>query len=112
MGGILGKIISKFFKWTGLSGLDRLLGAGFGFVRGLMMAAAFVTSLMAFTPTPQPSWMVGSQVLPYAVDASNVITAVAPRSVKDAFKNSLTEIRKVWDEQVKNAKSKLKTVDQ
>jgi membrane protein required for colicin V production len=112
--------LSKFFKWTGLSFLDRIFGAGFGLVRGMMMATGFIAILMAFIPTPNPAWMVNSQVLPYVADASNFITGLAPRAVKDAFNNSLTEIRKDWDDQVKRArqyhdkagKSKLKPVEQ
>ena len=120
VGGIVGKVLSKFLKWTGLAGIDRVFGAGFGLVRGLMMATAFIAALMAFTPSPTPTWMVGSQFLPYAVEASDAIATLAPRAVKDHFQNSLTEIRKAWDDQVKRAeeyrgklgKSKLKAVEQ
>jgi membrane protein required for colicin V production len=121
-GGITGKILSKLFKWTGLSWLDRILGAGFGLVRGLLFATAFVAVLLAFTPRPVPNWMVDSAVMPYAVDASNLCASLAPRAVKDAFRASLDEIRKVWEDQVKNVekfhkqkadkKSNLKKVEQ
>ena len=35
VGAIVGRILAKFFKWAGLSWLDRLLGGAFGVVRGL-----------------------------------------------------------------------------
>ena len=54
LGGLIGKLLSKLFKWTGLSWLDRLMGAGFGLVRGGLAAVAFVSVLMAFTPKPVP----------------------------------------------------------
>src|SRR5262245_36089068 len=60
VGALIGKLISKVFKWTGLSWLDRLFGGGFGFVRGSLMGIAFVAVLMAFTPRPLPNWMVDS----------------------------------------------------
>ena len=69
---------SKLFKWTGLSWLDRLLGGAFGLVRGALIAVVMIAVLLAFTPKPLPNWMVKSQVLPYAIDASNAIAALAP----------------------------------
>ena len=45
--------------------------------------------------------MVTSQLLPYAVDASNILAAAAPRALTDGFHSALFEIRKDWDEQVK-----------
>ncbi len=33
-GAMIGKLLSKLFKWTGLGWLDRLLGGAFGLLRG------------------------------------------------------------------------------
>ena len=113
VGALVGKLLSKLFKWTGLSWLDRLMGGGFGLLRGGLMAIAFVAVLMAFTPRPLPNWMVDSAVLPYAIDASNMCAALAPNQIKDAFRESMNDIRKVWDEQLKKKKKRpdLKPVD-
>jgi membrane protein required for colicin V production len=100
-GALVGKLLSKLFKWTGLSWLDRVMGAGFGFVRGGLVAVTFVAVLLAFTPRPLPNWMVDSKALPYAIDASNMIAALAPSSIKDAFRESMRDIRKAWDDQLK-----------
>ena len=121
VGGITGKIVAKIFKWTGLSFFDRLLGAGFGFVRGVLAAVAFVAVLMAFTPSPPPNWMVDSALLPYAIDASHVCAALAPHALTDAFRTSMDQIRKAWDDQASRAtnrgkdrksKTELKKIDQ
>jgi membrane protein required for colicin V production len=120
-GGITGKIIAKLFKWTGLSVVDRLLGAGFGLVRGVLAAVAFVAVMLAFTPSPIPNWMVNSTLLPYAMDASHLCASLAPRALTDAFRRSMDEVRKAWDDQshksldrAKNRKQKseLKRIDQ
>jgi membrane protein required for colicin V production len=103
LGALLGQLLSKLFKWTGLSWLDHLLGAGFGFVRGVLVAVAFVAVLLAFTPTPPPNWMVGSTVLPYAIDASNMVADLAPRALKDAFHETMFEIQTSWHDQLKRA---------
>jgi len=102
-GGLVGKLLSKLFKWTGLSWLDHILGGGFGFIRGALVAVAFVAVLMAFTPTPPPNWMVGSSALPYVIDASNMLAALAPHALKDAFHESMFEIQTAWNDQVRRA---------
>jgi len=62
---------------------------------------AFIAVLMAFTPKPAPNWKVDSKVLPYAIDASNLCAALAPNAIKEAFRESMNDIRKIWDDQVK-----------
>ena len=108
-GALIGKLLSKLFKWTGLSWLDRLMGAAFGLVRGALVAVAFIAVALAFTPKPTPNWMVNSAVLPYAIDASNMLAALAPNAIKEAFRESMREIRKAWDEQLEEARKKLHT---
>jgi membrane protein required for colicin V production len=104
VGGLIAKLLSSIFKWTGLTWLDRLFGGAFGVVRGALMAIAFVAVLMAFVSKPLPNWMVDSKLLPYAVDASDVCASLAPQALKDAFQDSLHEIRKAWQDQLKRKK--------
>lgn len=103
-GALIGKLLSKLFRWTGLSWFDRLLGGAFGAVRGGLMAVAFVAVLMAFTPKPAPNWMVDSKLLPYALNASNMCAALAPSGIKDAFRDSMADVRKAWEDQLKHQK--------
>jgi membrane protein required for colicin V production len=105
-GAMIGKLLANLFRWTGLSWLDRLLGAGFGLVRGTLMAVITVAVIMAFTPKPFPTWMVGSQVLPYVLDASNMCSKLAPDAVKEAFRDSMFEIRKLWEEELRKKQKK------
>jgi membrane protein required for colicin V production len=111
LGGLIGKLLAKLFKWTGLSWLDRMLGAGFGLVRGAVAAVAFVSVLMAFTPKPVPNWMTGSYLLPYAIDGSNVIAALAPRALKDAVHQTVGEIRQAWDDEVRKSHKREKKAE-
>ncbi len=79
------------------------------------MAVICVAVLMAFTPKPLPTWMIGSEVLPYVLDASNLCSKLAPNAVKEAFRDSMFEIRKLWEEELrkkqKKQQEKLKKVD-
>jgi len=106
VGALVAKLVARLFKWTGLSWLNRLLGAAFGFVRGALIGVAFVAILLAFAPKPLPNWIVTSRLLPYAIDASDMCASIAPQALKDAFRNGMEEIRKDWEEELKKAKRK------
>jgi membrane protein required for colicin V production len=111
IGALFAKVTSKVFKWTGLSWLDRLLGGAFGLVRGALIAVVMIAVLLAFTPKPMPNWMVKSQVLPYAMEASNTIAAFAPSAIKDAFRESMLELRTLWREQLIESREKLRALE-
>lgn len=106
IGAIVAKLVSLVFKWTGLSGIDRVLGGAFGLVRGAVVAVALVAVLIAFAPRPLPNWIVTSRLLPYAVDGSNLLASLAPADLKDALADGVQEIRKDWDEELKKAQRK------
>ncbi len=109
-GALFGKAVSKLFKWTGLSWLDRAMGGVFGLVRGALITVALIAVLMAFTPKPLPNWMVDSKLLPYAIDSSNLLAALAPNVVKDAFRASVRELRQVWDQQLRKGREELESL--
>jgi membrane protein required for colicin V production len=98
VGAIVGRILAKFFKWVGLSWLDRLLGGAFGIVRGFLIAAAMVTVLVAFAPSPPPASVVDSKLLPYVINVSDVLAALTPREIKDSFYAAKDKIKQVWSE--------------
>jgi membrane protein required for colicin V production len=110
-GALLAKLTSKVFKWTGLTWLDRLLGGAFGLVRGALIAVAMIAVLLAFTPKPMPNWMVKSQVLPYAMEASSAIASLAPNAIKDAFRESMIELRRLWDQQLRESREELRALE-
>jgi len=95
-GSIVGAILSKFFKWAGLSWFDRLLGGAFGLVRGFVIAAAMATVFLAFAPSPPPPSVVDSKLLPYVVDVSGVLAAMTPRDIKEAFHAARDKAQKDW----------------
>jgi len=97
-GAILGSILAKFLKWIGLSWFDRLLGGVFGLVRGAIIAAALVTVLLAFAPSPPPRSVVNSKLMPYVIDVSGVLAALTPHEIKDAFYEARDRVKKAWTE--------------
>jgi membrane protein required for colicin V production len=111
IGALFAKVTAKLFKWTGLSWLDRLLGGAFGLVRGALIAVVMIAVLLAFTPKPMPNWMVKSQVLPYAMEASNAIASLAPNAIKNAFRESMLELRRLWNEQLIQSREQLRALE-
>ena len=63
VGGLMTWGLAKVIANTGLSGTDRLLGVGFGLLRGAVLACVAVL-LMGFTPLPQQAWWQQSRLLP------------------------------------------------
>lgn len=62
-GGLLTWLMSRLVAGTGLSGTDRMLGLGFGLLRGAALCALLVL-LLGFTPLPQDAWWQESRLLP------------------------------------------------
>lgn len=96
VGAIVGRILAKFFKWVGLSWLDRLLGGAFGLARGLVIAAGIVTVLLAFAPMPPPASVVDSKLMPYVIDVSGIFAALTPREIKDSFYATKDKLMAAW----------------
>jgi membrane protein required for colicin V production len=105
LGSLISFILSKFLKVTGLSFFDRVLGAGFGILRGVLMASALVMALLAFAPgakanTP-PDSVANSRLAPLVVGAARVFAAAAPREIKDGFRRSYEQVESYWKNTLK-----------
>ena len=102
LGAILGRATGRLMRVAGLSFVDRLLGAGFGLVRGLLISIALVLALLAFTPGKSPpNAVVDSRVAPYVIDAARVVAAVAPHELKDGFRKSYGQVKAIWGDALK-----------
>lgn len=97
LGALLGWIVSRFLRTVGLSFFDRLLGAGFGLVRGLLIAIALLTAYMAFGPQIDSksvsTSMLHSRIAPYVLDASHFFVTVAPMELKSSFLKQYAQVK-------------------
>ena len=105
LGSLAGLVLSKLLRVTGLSFFDRLLGAVFGIVRGVLVAAALVMAILAFAPgakagTP-PDAVAGSRLAPLVIGAARLFVAAAPREMKDGFRKSYEQVKSRWEETAK-----------
>ncbi len=98
LGALAGRILAKFFKWVGLSWLDRLLGGAFGLVRGLLIGAGMVTVLLAFAPSPPPGSVLDSKLMPYVITASGIFAAMTPREIQDDFYATRDKMKAEWSQ--------------
>lgn len=63
-GAMLNFIFSKLVQATGLSGTDRVLGAVFGALRGVLIVSAVLFFMDTFTPASKSLWWGESVLLP------------------------------------------------
>ncbi len=97
-GAIIGSVVRRFVKAIGLSFFDRLLGAGFGLVRGALIAIALLIAYMAFGPNSGPKTapdaVVHSQIAPLLLKVSSIFVDAAPPELKRSFREVYDEARK------------------
>jgi membrane protein required for colicin V production len=97
LGGMLGWIVNRFLHTIGLSFFDRLLGAAFGLVRGLLIAITMLTAYMAFGPQVDSQTVsasvLHSRIAPYVLEASHVVVAIAPMELKSSFSKQYAQVK-------------------
>ena len=103
-GWLVSKIAGMVIKTVGLSWLDRLMGAGFGVVRGAVICVAVITAIVAFAPATDskepPKAVVNSRLAPYMMETAHAVTMAAPRELRDEFAHRYEQIKRVWEDAV------------
>lgn len=64
-GGVVSYVVAQLVDKTGLSGTDRVLGACFGFLRGVLLVAALLFFVDTFTNVKQTEMWKSSQLIPH-----------------------------------------------
>lgn len=76
VGALVGMLIGALVSATGLSATDRVLGIGFGAVRGALVVVLIV-ALLGMTPAVDDSWWRESSLIPHFVLLESWTRAVA-----------------------------------
>lgn len=87
---ILGSLLAKFFEKVGLGCLDRLAGALFGFVEGLVFVTLCILVTVAFFP--QTAWLTEARLPRYFFGALHVSIQVTPSRLGERLRKELNTI--------------------
>jgi membrane protein required for colicin V production len=92
--GLVGRLIRWSARSVGLGWADRLLGAGFGLVKGAVLATLAVLALAAFAPAvPWVATTVrGSTLAPYLLGAARTTALLAPGTLSGRMRRGLREL--------------------
>ena len=102
LGSLIGALLSRLFRWFGLSWFNHFLGGVAGFLRGALVIAAMVDMVVAFSPSPMPGVLEHSKILPYTSEISSWLVDLAPRDLKDAFTEQLQNLKQFWSKPAEN----------
>lgn len=78
-------LIGKLVHGSGLSATDRVLGMGFGLLRGVALCCIGVL-LMGFTPFPQDPWWRESRLLPGLTPGAEWLRSWLPEPVAEQIR--------------------------
>ncbi len=85
--GIAARLARWVMKESGLSGIDRFLGAVLGLLKGGLMVAVILMGMTAFTPTSK--LLEKSQLAPYFLVVGRAAIWVAPAELRARFNQGL-----------------------
>ncbi len=89
---LLGKVFRSIVQGVGLRWFDRLLGAPFGFIRGVVVSAVIVLALAAFAP----QWgLQQSRFAPFMLGTSRGLIWGAPANLRQRFWDGWNLLRTV-----------------
>lgn len=83
--GIMTFLLRRVLSVAGLGIADRLLGSGFGAVRGVIIVALIALAATASVSIPQEKWWNQSALLPYFLRVSTFIHARLPPEIARRF---------------------------
>jgi membrane protein required for colicin V production len=92
LAGIAGKITRWAMKEVGLGWADRLLGAAFGLLRGVVVVSVGVLAVATFYP--DSGVFRGSQLGRYFLVTARAVSWAAPSDVRQMFKDGATMWRR------------------
>ena len=92
LAGLLGRTVRACGQRIGLRWFDRLLGAPFGFLRGIVISAVLVFALAAFAP----QWgLQQSRIAPFMLVTSRALVWAAPADLRQRFWDGWNLLRTV-----------------
>ena len=92
---ILGIIINYLLKIAFLGWTDRICGAGFGAIKGILITSVLLLTLTSFLPKNAPV-VKDSLLAPHVTLVSEKMAKVVPKDMKKAFSDKIATLKKSW----------------
>lgn len=92
---ILGVVIKYVLNIAFLGWVDRICGAGFGIIKGILIASVLLITLTAFLPRNAPV-IKNSILAPHVTLVSEKMAKIVSRDMKRNFTAKLAELKKAW----------------
>ena len=93
---VLGVIAKYLLKIAFLGWVDRICGAGFGIVKGILIVSVVLITLTAFLKNRAPI-IRDSLLAPYVTVVSQNMAKVVSKDMKRAFMTKLDKLKKSWE---------------
>ncbi|MDD2388843.1 MAG: CvpA family protein [Desulfobacterales bacterium] len=93
---ILGVIIKYIMNIAFLGWIDRIFGAVFGVLKGVLIASILLIILTAFLP-PNVRIVKNSRLAPHVTSISEQMVLIVPEKMKQNFVGKIDEIKKEWE---------------
>jgi membrane protein required for colicin V production len=91
----LGVIIKYLLNITFLGWVDRICGAGFGIMKGILIVSVLLIIFTAFLPKKTPM-IKDSLLAPHVTLISEKMVKVVSKDMKREFTVKLDELKKIW----------------
>lgn len=101
---LVGMMIQKLIKEINLGIIDRIGGAIFGLLKGIIISFFIIMLLIAFFP-PQSHFLKTSKVTPQIIRISTVMVYFIPKDLKIKFMEQLVQLKDLWLKKYEENKS-------
>ena len=93
---VVGVIIKYVLNIAFLGWVDRICGAGFGIIKGLLIVSVILIPLTSFLPKNAPV-IKHSLLSPYVMLVSEKMVKVVSKDMKQQFEIKIKELKKTWN---------------
>jgi membrane protein required for colicin V production len=100
---LIGRLIHKFVHAIFLGWLNRLGGAGFGFIRGIVVSSIIII-ILTITLSEKASILTQSKLTPHIMSISKVMLSLVPEDLQKRFMEQEKKLREFWEKKFKPQK--------
>lgn len=100
---LIGKLIHRFVHAILLGWVNRLGGAGFGFLRGVVVSSIIVI-VLTITLSEKAQILAQSRITPHIMSISKVLVSLVPEDLQRRFMEQERKLREFWERKFKPQK--------